>query len=1213
MADQVPAAGEVRFSDLGRVHGARAGGQVFAGDYVMDGQFTPQIDLPDEDLRKGVIGVLRGTAPSRVTDLSVSGDDDTATLTFGASNASFVRIEWPGGAAVVPAAARSFTIPSMSAWERRSVVVKPVTQRNTVAENTLLQQVSTVSARPTAPVSVAPTLVNDTTVRLDWLDGAFSNAVVSWTGPTTGSVTIADTAKSLTVTGLASNAQYTFTFTPYNAANQAGTPWGVRASTGPFGEALFTTPGETNWTVPAGVSSIHAVCIGGGGGGGNGTPSGSGGGLGWMNGISVVPGQTITVRVGAGSTYMNAATSTNESFVMRGATTFLRAQAGGTAGAVGGNFVLGTGFTYSNGGGGRGGSVTYSSPNGGTYQMGGCGAGGYAGDGGYGSYPSSTGSLMPGTAGTGGGGGGGGLQRGGGGTSVYGLGASGALGGFGGSFGGNSTSSGSGQYGGGGSAFDGGTGTGHGAQGAVRIVWGAGRSFPGRGVGRMTVTSVTTTSAVVAWTGMLASDRAVVAWSNVGGGRTDPLGSGTYTYTASNLRPNWVYQFTVTPLDTNGVQQPALSAPTINTLPAAVSDAAATVLFSNALQASWRPVAHDRVRLAWSTSNSGFIPAATSNFTASNMAPNAFHAFTITPFNASGSAGAAVVVSNCTLAAPPTSVTADGPTLTALMARWTGGAYSNVRLGWADDRGWGASNTTFLIGSGTSNFRVPGLSNNTGYTFNVTPFNLAGVAGAEARSADAVDTLPVQVASVAAGSASATGMLVTWMGGAYSNARVSWTGGSSGTSSFFGPSTTSFQATGLVANSAYTFTVTPFNRQLVAGAGVSAATAHTLPTTVTSVTAGTATLSSLVVSWAGGSYAKVIVSWAGNVSGSSPFVAAGTTTYTVTGLTAYSPYTFTVTPYNAVNDAGTAVTSAAFQTLPTQVTSVTTSGATSTQIAVSWSGGSYSKVIVSWTGGSSGNSGYLTGATSYTATGLAANSSYTFTVTPYNDQNAAGTGVSAALAYTLPSQITSINPQVSSTLTSVTISWSGGSYSKVLVTWTGSQSGSSVTYVTGTSYTASGLPSYGTFTFTVTPYNAADQAGPSTTASTTSRSRPTSFVDLTLSKVNSTTYYLYRNGAMTGWSGVSVRYVDTTNMTSSAYFGGAVAGTSIRLSFTTVEAGSQPNFLTFTNNTGTSFYSLPQTISDKGSTFTVTDGLFILNGDTVGAGLTLNGFLRVGI
>ena len=242
----------------------------------------------------------------------------------------------------------------------------------------------------------------------------------------------------------------------------------------PVGQINFTTPGTHSWTSPADVTSVCAVCIGGGGNGwGNTTNSitpGGGGGLGWKNDITVVPGQTYTVQVGAvgGDSYFIDANT------VRGG------QGGGSPVNYGGA------GTFDGDGGGNGGTGVGS---GGSW--GGGGAGGYSGDGGKGGT-----SYTAPTAGSGGGGGGGGGQHfpagGGGGVGIYGEGANGTAagsntrngggGGSGGAAGGGSsaTSSGGfgGSYGGGGGVGASDQAGGAAAQGAARLIWGTGRAFP---------------------------------------------------------------------------------------------------------------------------------------------------------------------------------------------------------------------------------------------------------------------------------------------------------------------------------------------------------------------------------------------------------------------------------------------------------------------------------------------------------------------------------------------------------------------------------------------------------------------------------------------------------------------------------------------------------------------------------------------------------------
>lgn len=259
----------------------------------------------------------------------------------------------------------------------------------------------------------------------------------------------------------------------------------------PTGQQEYVLPGSYIWTVPSGVYSISVVCVGAGGGGGYGAgygAGGAGGNLRYVNDISVIPGSTYSVIVGAGGA--PGTTITTPGF------------AGGDS-SFGSTLVLarggGGGFDYAGapnlvGNIGTGGNGGYGGI--GPGDGGGGGAGGYSGDGGIGgdNY------IVQPAEGLGGGGGGGGSgygAAGGGGVGLYGQGANGLPGytpqifgedvyqGGGGSGGTGSAFKTSGynfavQSGG---AFGGGGGGGYsggaGADGGVRIIWpGFRRYFP---------------------------------------------------------------------------------------------------------------------------------------------------------------------------------------------------------------------------------------------------------------------------------------------------------------------------------------------------------------------------------------------------------------------------------------------------------------------------------------------------------------------------------------------------------------------------------------------------------------------------------------------------------------------------------------------------------------------------------------------------------------
>jgi hypothetical protein len=241
-----------------------------------------------------------------------------------------------------------------------------------------------------------------------------------------------------------------------------------------FAAQTFTASGT--FTVPSGVTSISAVCVGGAASGvgsdsvANGGKSGS---LRYSSSISVTPGESLTITVGAGGASGRSSNAGASSIIARSETNLLVA-AGGTgrvsttspeSSTIGGSI-----------GGGTGGSGGFADP---TNAGGGGGAGGYSGNGGKGS----DGDTASQASGNGGGGAGGvrstGLAATGGGVGIWGEGASGAgdvgqdL--TGGSAGvrSRSTTGHIALFGAGGGGNDSSTAnSGAGAQGAVRIVWG---------------------------------------------------------------------------------------------------------------------------------------------------------------------------------------------------------------------------------------------------------------------------------------------------------------------------------------------------------------------------------------------------------------------------------------------------------------------------------------------------------------------------------------------------------------------------------------------------------------------------------------------------------------------------------------------------------------------------------------------------------------------
>lgn len=256
-----------------------------------------------------------------------------------------------------------------------------------------------------------------------------SNIVVSFTAPANfggegvtsylvegfvgGVLTVSASGTSSPVTVVSPTPGSSFTFT-VRAVNTYGQSIRSNASASVFaiGSASYTTAGTYTWVAPAGITSASVVCVGGGGGGANGrytnNTGGGGGELRYVNNISVTPGNSYTVVVGASgvggaTSSIVGPTPTYNVGTAGGQSSFnsTTVRANGGAGGTGATFAAGgSGGTGSGANGGAGGAP--NSYGGG----GGGGAGGYTAAGGAGGRQS--GGTLSGATATGGGGGGGG-------------------------------------------------------------------------------------------------------------------------------------------------------------------------------------------------------------------------------------------------------------------------------------------------------------------------------------------------------------------------------------------------------------------------------------------------------------------------------------------------------------------------------------------------------------------------------------------------------------------------------------------------------------------------------------------------------------------------------------------------------------------------------------------------------------------------------------
>jgi beta-glucanase (GH16 family)/uncharacterized protein YccT (UPF0319 family) len=377
-------------------------------------------------------------------------------------------------------------------------------------------------------------------------------------------------------------------------------------------------------------------------------------------------------------------------------------------------------------------------------------------------------------------------------------------------------------------------------------------------------------------------------------------------------------------------------------------------------------------------------------------------------------------------------------------------------------------------------------------------------------------------------------------------------------------------------------------------------------------------------------------------------VAGNVTTYTDTGLTAGTTYSYTVNAFNAagLTSGASSPLSATTQSGTTTLnapTNVFSSATTTTSVSLGWTASTSTGI----TGYNILRNGTKVGTvasnvTTYTDTGLAAGTTYSYTVTAFNSAGATS-APSSPLSATTQSATSSLNPPTglfssSTTSSSVAVSWiaststgvtgynvyrNGAKIGSVAANFTyfvdtGLTPGTTYTY-TANAFNASGGVSALSAPFVVATLSSGNIPGPTIptglfSSATTMTSVAVSWIASTDS-VGVTGYNVFRNGTKIGSVAGNFTYLMDTGLSPGTTYtytvnafnaAGGVSATSAPFVVTTLSAAGVP--LTKVNLAG-SFNSLG--IATDGSTFAQTSGLAgsgtALSANVLGTSQTWNG------
>ncbi|NEW08200.1 chitinase [Paenibacillus sp. SYP-B3998] len=274
----------------------------------------------------------------------------------------------------------------------------------------------------------------------------------------------------------------------------------------------------------------------------------------------------------------------------------------------------------------------------------------------------------------------------------------------------------------------------------------------------------------------------------------------------------------------------------------------------------------------------------------------------------------------------PTALASSNITTVSVKLNWTA---STDNIGVV---GYDIYNGTTLAGSSASaSYTVTGLTANTTYSFTVKAKDAAGnvspasAALAVLTASPVIDTQPPTApTNVSAGTVTSTTVALTWTAST-DNVGVVGYDIYSGATLVGSSVSTAYSVTGLTAHTTYTFTVKA--KDAVGNVSPASAALSVLttspdtqaPTAPSNVTAGTITTASIALSWTA-STDNVGVAGYDVYNGSALAGSTSSTSFTVSGLTANTPYTFTVKAKDAAGNISAPSASVSATTLPVSST-----------------------------------------------------------------------------------------------------------------------------------------------------------------------------------------------------------------------------------------------------------------------------------------------------
>ena len=527
--------------------------------------------------------------------------------------------------------------------------------------------------------------------------------------------------------------------------------------------------------------------------------------------------------------------------------------------------------------------------------------------------------------------------------------------------------------------------------------------------------------------------------ATAGGPYTDiaTLAANTTSYSNTGLSANTAYYYVVRATNTSGasLNSNEATATTLPNPPAAPSGLAANAVSQTQVNLTWTDNASNETNfvVARSATTGGpytdiiTLAANTTSYSNTGLTANTSYYYVVRATNTGGASANSAEASATTL--PNAPATPSGLTATAA-------SQTQINLAWVDNS---SNETGFIVSrsattggpytdiatvaAGATSYNNTGLTANTAYYYVVRATNTGGDSpNTTEATATTLPNPPTAPGSLTATAESQTQINLTWADNSSNEtgfivARSTTSGGPYTDIVTLAAGTTSYSNTGLTANTTYYYVVRATNT-----GGDSANTAQASATTLPNAPAAPSGLGATVAS-----QTQINLVWVDNSSNETGFIvgrsttsggpysdvataAANSTGYNCTGLTANTTYYFVVRATNTGGDSANCAQAGA-TTLPNAPAAPSGLGATavsSSQINLTWtdnssnetnfivgqsttSGGPYADIVT-----------LAAGVTSYSNTGLPANTTYYYVVRAINTGGSSANSAQAT-ATTLPS------------------------------------------------------------------------------------------------------------------------------------------------------------------------------------------------------------------